>query len=198
MVIIGAILATAAHAQPRASEAEVKATFLFNFCHFVEWPQAALEPTNALFVIGILGSDPFGSFLDDLARNEQVAGKPIVVKRFRTAHDALGAHVLFVGRSEEPRFKTILETLGNKPILTVGNGWSYPGFARRGGMIGMYTERGKVRLRVNVNVAKAAGLSVSSKLLRIAEVVGTETSSYTGSPDGKPDQLFATVSEPRR
>ena len=36
------------------SEYQLKAVFLFNFAHFVEWPPAALPSDNAPFVIGVL------------------------------------------------------------------------------------------------------------------------------------------------
>ena len=180
--LLVSLFATTGRAQPRARESDLKATFLFNFTHFVEWPQSALEPTNAPFVIGILGTDPFGSFLDELVKNENVHGKKIVVKRFTTAEQAAGAHNVFISRSEESRLKSILSTFTRKPLLTVGDAWPYPGFARRGGMIGMFTEQGKLRIRINVEATKGAGLQVSSKLLRIAEVVSTDSAAVTGSP----------------
>ena len=44
-------------------------------------------------------------------------------------------------------------------------------FARRGGMIRFVNENNKVRLRINVGAAREAGLTISSKLLRPAEIV---------------------------
>ena len=44
-------------------------------------------------------------------------------------------------------------------------------FAERGGMIQLKTENGKIRLKINVNAAKASSLIISSKLLRSAEIV---------------------------
>ena len=178
------LLAFSGMAQPRARESDLKATFLFNFTHFVEWPRTALEPTNAPFVIAILGTDPFGAFLDELIKNETVHGKHIVVKRFTTAEQAAGAHIVFVSRSEEGRLKSVLKTFAGKALLTVGDAWPYPGFARRGGMIGMFTEQGKLRIRINVDATKAAGLQVSSKLLRIAELVSTDAAAVTDSRGG--------------
>jgi len=36
------------------------------------------------------------------------------------------------------------------------------------------TENSRIRLRINVESARAAGLTISSKLLRPAEIVGAE------------------------
>jgi hypothetical protein len=41
-------------------------------------------------------------------------------------------------------------------------------------------ENKRVRVRVNLPAARAAGLTVSSKLLRVAEVVGDATSGGSG------------------
>src|SRR5882757_899350 len=43
------------------TENQVQAVFLYNFSRFVEWPAQAFAQPNDPFVIGILGSDPFGA-----------------------------------------------------------------------------------------------------------------------------------------
>jgi hypothetical protein len=48
----------------------------------------------------------------------------------------------------------------------------FEGFARRGGMARFMTERGKIRLRIRLDIVKAAHLTPSSKLLRPAEIIG--------------------------
>ena len=42
------------------------------------------------------------------------------------------------------------------------------GFGEHGGMVGFVTEDNRVRLRINLEAARAAGLTISSKLLRVA------------------------------
>ncbi|MEO7347924.1 MAG: YfiR family protein, partial [Opitutaceae bacterium] len=69
----------AASAQPATSdEYKVKAAFLFNFAQFVEWPAQAFRPADAPLVIGILGDDPFGPYLDELVRGEKVGKRPLL------------------------------------------------------------------------------------------------------------------------
>src|SRR5690348_11218885 len=69
-------------AGPVPGEYQVKAVFLFNFTHFVEWPADAFPGPAAPFVIGVLGQDPFGSALDEAVRGETVNGHPLVVQRY--------------------------------------------------------------------------------------------------------------------
>jgi hypothetical protein len=44
-------------------------------------------------------------------------------------------------------------------------------FAERGGMIRFVTDRSRIRLQINPAAAEAARLTISSKLLRVAEVI---------------------------
>jgi len=151
-----------------AREYQIKAAFLFNFSQFVEWPPNAFTSPQAPLVIGVLGNDPFGPFLDEAVRGEKSQGRPIVIERCSDPEEACRCHILFVNYPESERLDTALKALNGRSILTVGD---TAGFARRGGMIRFITVNNKVRLRVNLDAAKAAGLTLSSKLLRPAEVV---------------------------
>jgi hypothetical protein len=134
---------------------------------FVDWPPAAFPGAQAPMVIGVLGEDPFGASLDDAVRGETVNGRPLVVQRFRRVEDLDSCHVLFIGRSETARMAAILSRLRGRSILTVSDAEE---FTRLGGMIRFVNENKKVRLQINVEAARAADLTISSKLLRPAEI----------------------------
>jgi len=68
-----------------ATEYQVKAVFLYNFSHFVEWPPEAFTTPTEPFVIGILGSDPFGARMDEAVHGELINQHPMVIRRFSTA-----------------------------------------------------------------------------------------------------------------
>jgi hypothetical protein len=153
-----------------AAEYQIKAVFLYNFAEFVDWPAGSFSAPNSPIVIGILGADPFGPSIDDAVRGEKVNGRSITIRRISRMDEVNGCHILFISRSEVPRLGPILEALKGRSILTVSDVEDY---CRRGGMIELYTDRNKVRLRVNPRAAKEARLSISSKLLRPAQIVNT-------------------------
>ena len=101
------------------SEYQLKAVFLFNFAHFVEWPAAALPRDNAPFVIGVLGKDPFGRDLDDVVRGEAVNQHPLAIERYPTAADVRSCQILFVSADETRNLEGILSTLRQHSVLTV-------------------------------------------------------------------------------
>ena len=152
----------------RATDYQVKAVFLFNFAQFVDWPPEAFPDSQAPLVIGILGHDPFGTYLDETVRGEKVANRPLEVRRYQTLEEIGSCHVLFISQSEKDRLVKDLAGLKKRNVLTVGDAES---FARLGGMVRFVTEKNRVRLAVNVDAVKAANLTMSSKLLRLADIV---------------------------
>lgn len=149
-------------------EYQVKAVFLFNFTQFVEWPANAFPSANAPLVIGILGDDPFGSYLDELIRGEKINEHPLIARRFKNVEDIGECHILFVNIPEREELRETLEDLQYKNILTVGDANN---FTRYGGMIRFATEANKIKIHVNLEPTKKANLTISSKLLRLAEIV---------------------------
>ena len=153
------------------TENQVQAVFLFNFSRFVEWPAQAFAAPTDPFVIGIVGSDPFGARLDEAVRNEQINGHPLTVRRFRSAAEIENCQILFIDRSEIARLGSIQTALDHRNTLTVSQA---DDAAKHGVMIQFATENSRIRLRINVEAAKAAGLTISSKLLRPADIVGSD------------------------
>ena len=149
-------------------EYEVKAAFLYNFVQFVEWPADAFLDAQSPVIIGILGDDPFGASLDEIVRDEKVNSRPLVIRHYQRVEDIKACQILFISQSENWRLEEILAGLKDRSILTVGD---TDGFARRGGMIRFVTENNKIRFRINVEAAKTANLTISSKMLRLAEIV---------------------------
>ena len=150
-----------------AKEYQIKAAFLYNFAQFVEWPAEMFPDPQGPLVIGILGQDPFGATLDEIVQGEKVNNHPLAVQRFSRPEEIKNCHVLFVSQSEAGRLDKIFASQKNRSVLTVGD---FEGFALHGGVIRFITEQNKIRLRINLEAAKSANLTISSKLLRIADV----------------------------
>jgi hypothetical protein len=156
-----------AHAVPAAppTEYQVKAAYLFNFGQFVEWPATAYASPTSPFVIGIVGEDPFGKVIDEIVRGESLAGHPLVVRRFKTAEEIAACNILFIGRSEAPRIERTLQALRGRHVLTVTD---FTGAGSDAAIIALKTENNRIRMRINVEAARANNLVISSKLLRLA------------------------------
>ena len=156
-----------------ATEYQVKAAYLFNFGQFVEWPSEAWSSPDAPFAICVVGDDPFGRTLDDVAHGESINGRPLLVRRLEDHRETAGCNILFIARSESARLAGTLEALKGRNLLTVTD---IEGAESAGAVIVLVSENNRIRMRINVAAAKANHLVISSKLLRPAEVVGLEAS----------------------
>ena len=146
----------------------VKAAYVYNFTKFVDWvTEDGVVDTAATVTICVVGSDPVGGALDEIA-SLQSKGRPIRVLHVQDRANIPACHILYIGRSEEDQLPWILAHVGNAGVLTVSD---IPRFAELGGMIGFALERGRVRLEINAPRIHQAGLKVSSKLLEIARVL---------------------------
>lgn len=145
------------------TEYELKAAFLYNFASFTEWPPSAAPG----MVVCVLGQDPFGVVLDGL-KGKVVQGLPLEVRRVTTAAEARACRVVFVGTGSGDDPGPLLAALRSSPVLTVAESRDA---ARRGAMIGLVVDGGRVGFEVNTGVASNAGLTLSSKLLRLARQV---------------------------
>ena len=149
-------------------EYQVKAAFLYNFTQFVEWPANALPEAKTPLVIGVLGENPFGNYLQEIISGEQVNGHPLVVQQYKDAEEIKTCHILFINLAEKDKLEQAIASLKGRSILTVSD---ESNFIKHGGMIRFIKRDNKIQFQINPESAKEADLIVSSKLLRLAEIV---------------------------
>jgi len=169
MVMLVLLQIPALRAQhPKASEYQVKATYLYNFSRFVQWPANVTASQGDSFSICVIGQDPFGPALDAILTGETIEGKNVVAKRVAKPQDALTCRVLYISSSENSRLGEVLAGVDKAGVLTVSD---IPQFSQRGGMIQFVMEGNKIRFEVNLTSAQDAGLTLSSDLLKVATAV---------------------------
>jgi hypothetical protein len=149
-------------------EHEVKAAAFYNILGFTEWPATSFASPETPLVIGVLGQGPVASLLEDLLTGESWRGHRIVLRRISTAADAKGCHVVYIAVSERAQWRAISHQFYKLPILTIGDS---DNFAAQGGVVQLGVERNRLHLIVNLHVARAGGLVISSKVLRLAQVI---------------------------
>lgn len=159
--------AWAASSEPARAldEAAVKATFLYRFGAFVEWPETAFKSPEAPAGLCILGSDPFGPALDEQVRDQHIAARPIQVRRLTNAEDIAGCHILYVGANRLLPAEEALRAARSAPILTVTDASTD---AQARGMIHFVVVDNRIRFHIDQVRAMESGLTISSRLLALA------------------------------
>lgn len=154
-------------AQSTQDEYRVKAAFLFHFAQLVSWPSNVPSDAPNSFVLCTVGEDPFQGDLESTMAQKKIGSRMIHIRHVRD-EQIRECTMLFVGQREGKRLKDLLASLGNAPILTVGE---TDDFLNAGGMIQFLMEGNKIRFSINRRAAEQANLTISSQLLLLAQKV---------------------------
>lgn len=162
--VAAAVAPGVGHGQGTTLEAQVKATYLYNFIQFVEWPEESWTAGNE-FQLCVIGNDRIGPALDAF-EGERVDGRVIRVRRLSAPEEAAPTRckLVFLPRGAGDSGQ-LLARIPHRGVLTVSDASN---FINAGGMIGLYETRGRVRFSINDGAARRAGLVVSSRLLQLA------------------------------
>jgi hypothetical protein len=145
------------------NEVQVKSAYVFNFIKFVEWPANSVRPGDKLKLC-VIGDEPLYTSLTAL-EGRQIGEYELHVARILPGDSLNTCHVLFIGEFNQRRLVPIIKSLGNAPVLTVSD---IPGFAERGGAIGLLRRNGMMLFEVNLAATRKAGLRLSSQMLNLA------------------------------
>lgn len=160
---------------PVADEYEIKAAMLNSVFKLVDWPAGKTADGAAPFIVGVVDSEDMEAALKAVGKasgTKPPGGRPIAIRRISGVDGIEQCHAVFVGGSDRKRMQAILQAIGTQPILTIGE---TDKFLSWGGMVGLVVKGDRIQVEVNLATAQSAGLSVSSRLLRIATIRGSAT-----------------------
>jgi hypothetical protein len=169
LLAISRVPAGSASATSGATEQQLKAVFIFNFSHFVAWPAGSFATPDEPFVIGVLGSETLAAQVEQAVRGEQVDAHPLVVRRYQSVEDIQDPRILYIERSRGADLARALMHVESRGTLTVTD---MDGAIGKGVMVQLATENNRIRLAINADAARSAGLTVSSNLLRLSRGQG--------------------------
>ena len=145
----------------------LKAQVMTQLLSFVEWPPEA-GPPGKPFDLVVMGKSPFGSYLDDYVRDRTIRHHPIRVRYLAKAGDPGACSAIFLCRSEVGRAGSVGAWARSHQVLTLSDDEA---LAHQGVMVNLLMEGRFVRLAVNLQAVSAAGLSLSSRLLKNARIL---------------------------
>ena len=154
--------------EERAEEYKLKAAFLYQFIRYTNWPATAFENKRQPIEIVIVGTDPFGKLLEATFEKKALHGRSVIITRLAVVPHVARGHLMFASGLSAADEAKLIRTCKGKPILLLGD---RAGFAVRGGCGDFFLERNRVRFAINPSNVKAAGLAMSSELLKLARIV---------------------------
>lgn len=168
LLLLAAALAAHQAAAQQATEASIKAAFLYKFAGYIEWPANAFAAPDAPLVIGVTGSEEVAAELERLVPGRSVNNRPVVVRRFREGEPPRGAHILFVGRGE-PNLRAVVRAAqqsGGALVVTEGERG-----LEAGGSINFVLVDDRIGFEVSLEAAERSGHRISSRMLAVARRV---------------------------
>ncbi|MER0203021.1 MAG: YfiR family protein [Nitrosomonas sp.] len=164
MFYIASIGFTADVQADEAAEYMLKAAFLYNFAIFTTWP----DRTTDNFNLCIYGKDPFSQDLDSLMRKKHINDRKVIIHRINIINRLSQCQMVFISRAAIGNLTDVIDDLKDKPVLTVADS---PGVSQQGVVLNMNVKDDKITFEANLTMARKAGLSLSSQLLRLATKV---------------------------
>ena len=158
---------TPARAAGDPGEYRVKSALICNFARFTQWPSDGAGQDAAPLRVMVLGDHEVLSAMAAI-EGQMVGRRRISVSALPASNDPGGAHILFVAETERERWTKVQLAIGSAPILTIGE---MNGFIESGGMINLEMSDKKIRFHVNLRQTKVAGLSLSSRVIKLASSV---------------------------
>lgn len=148
-------------------EYQIKASYIFNFAKFVEWPEgpsgsAGPDTLNMCF----FEADNFGNALTKL-HGQKLGEKTISILRPDLAREQpiANCNLVFLGEGLSDRQDALLAAAMEQPTLTIGESRD---FLESGGIFEFVRKRGKILFRISARNAKAAKLIIDPQLLGLA------------------------------
>jgi hypothetical protein len=168
LALVGLVARSRAAESPESLERQLKAAYLYKFAGYVEWPTRALASDHAPIVFGIMGDDALADDLDSLLSQRGDDARPVAVLRVKPFEHVPDLQVLFISRAESDHLGPLVRLAREKPVLVVTD---TEGALALGSMINFEMVDGRVRFEVGLGSAQKSGLTLSSRLLAVAQVV---------------------------
>jgi len=156
-----------AHATETVAEQDLKAAYVFNFIQFIEWPDNEGTPGNEVTVC-VSAFSPLKRSLNALDGKQAAKGRTVRVRLLDTG--AIRAcRVLVVQNTEiEPVLRALRTLPASHGVLTVSDEVTV---ASPEIVIALTQQEGRVVFGISPDAASKAGLTISSRLMRLAKGV---------------------------
>ena len=132
---------------------------------YVERPAACRTPEG--FRLGIIGQNPFEDVFDNF-KGKPVGNCSLEISAVSAGQPLNPFTAVFISRSEKAGLQGILTRIKSLPVLTIGD---TPGFIQEGVIINLVQRDDKLGFEINLKAARAAGLNISSQLLKLASAI---------------------------
>jgi hypothetical protein len=154
--------ATAAHSAP-LPEYQLKSAFIYNFATFIDWPSSMGQSLTLCVAVPQEAMKYFSAL-----EGKRVGNMAVTVRQLTQDDSAEGCRILFVAEAQSGSFEDWLSEVGDDQVLTVAESEAW---LKKGVMIDLMIQDKRVVFDVNMDAARGEGITINSRLLRLARKV---------------------------
>lgn len=145
-------------------ESGVKATYLYKFVPFIEWPPGTFASPADPLALCVAGTDAVAQLIDEAVKGQVISGHAIEVRHLAGGVGDTRCHILYVAL-RGPAAVALLDSVRGAPVLTITDAARDP---RIQGVVNFVVQENRVRFEIDLRAATENHLVVSSKLLNLA------------------------------
>ncbi|MBN4072198.1 YfiR family protein [Flavobacteriales bacterium AH-315-E23] len=146
------------------TNAKIKATFIYNFTRYIEWPA---EAKKGNFEIGVLGNTPLYAELIEMQRKTTRGAQPFLIKKYLSVSSIGKCHMIFISKANSGEMDAIVKKFKGKSTLIISE---KPGLIEKGD-INFVVTNNKQGFEINRGNIAGHSLSIASSLQAFATKV---------------------------
>jgi hypothetical protein len=167
LVLLLAVVVCGAITEP---EDEVKSATVMMFLRMAEWHRNI--PVEAPITVGVLGRPSFVEALSRVLNGKSVEKHPVRVVDLNGTADSTCCHAVYIAAQRPEEIQPALAAKYAAQALTIGESKK---FLDSGGAVNLFLLDDRISFEANIDALDRAGVSISSKLLRLGEVRNVKT-----------------------
>ena len=155
---------------------QIKAAFIVNIVRFIAWPAEVHEQQNSQLLLCLYRANPISNAIN-IIDGKKVGSKFIDVAMVESLSESQSCNILLISNSEIDSFIDEVRPGLDRPVLTIAD------FTERESahafhqdvLIALVRNGSRISFQVNLKKSRQVGLWMSSKLLKLATIVGDES-----------------------
>lgn len=152
----------------------VLAVLTLNIARFTHWPEQVFNDLEATLRLCVIGDNIVQQSFENID-HKVVNNKTIQIINLSRLRNPEQCQLLYISTLEHNKLILLLAELQGQAILTVGEDMA---FLQAGGMVGLDDVNGKIQLNINLPIVKQSELVISSRLLKLANIVDFPNSAH--------------------
>jgi hypothetical protein len=153
----------------------VKAAFVLNIARFVTWPDNALDPQERQLLLCLYRHNPFDAAIETI-EGKMVNGRTLRINLIQSLAQSQPCNALLIGSNEMQHFNEESQQAADNPLLTIADltDADLPP-PHHHALVALVRNGARIGFEINLANTRRVGLQMSSKLLKLAKIVGDGT-----------------------